>query len=83
MLLTAFQGVEREVKKGEVINSFLIWENERNWDLAVEGSNCIRRTGGYKKVIREAHRPINRIGHILEFGMKRGVMLPSTGQRMG
>ena len=35
-----------------------------------------------KKVIREAHRPINRIGRILEFGMKRGVMLPSTGHRI-
>jgi len=28
----------------------------------------IYRRGEYKKVIREAHRPINRI---LEFGMKR------------
>jgi len=54
-----------------------------NCDLAVEGSNCIRGTGGYKKVRREAHRPINRIGRILEFGMKRGVMLPSTGHRIG
>nr|GEU81606.1 retrotransposon Orf1 [Tanacetum cinerariifolium] len=40
-------------------------------------SASIRRTGEYKKVIREAHRPINRISGILEFGMKRGVMLPT------
>jgi hypothetical protein len=52
-------------------------------DLAVEGSNCNRGAGEYKKVIREAHRPINRIGRILEFGMKRGVMLPNTGKRIG
>lgn len=31
---------------------------------------------------KQAHRPINRIGHILEFEMKRGVMHPSTGQRI-
>lgn len=30
-----------------------------------------QRTQGYKKVIREAHRLINRINHILEFRMKR------------
>jgi len=50
--------------------------------LAVEGSNCIQRTREYKKVIRETHRPINRISLIEEFGMKRRIMLPSTGQRI-
>lgn len=42
----------------------------------------IQRTSEYKKVRRETHRPINLISLIDEFGIKRRIMLPSTGQRI-
>jgi hypothetical protein len=51
-----------------------------------EGSKCqivSEEQEDTKKVISETQRPINRIGLIEEFGMKRGVMLPSMGEIIG